>query len=108
MDLLTRLRDSLSEVDGIKLYCADDLSGHVGLLTANVAGINPLDVGTILDADFGIAVRAGLHCAPLVHADLGAYPHGGVRFSPGPFTTQQDIDAAIEAMTRIAGAQKMK
>jgi selenocysteine lyase/cysteine desulfurase len=73
-----------------------------------VCGIGSQDVGTILDMDFGIAVRAGLQCAPLVHADLGTLPHGGVRFSPGPFTTPQHIDAAIDAMTRIARAQKKK
>ncbi len=108
MGLLTRLRDGLSELDGVKLYRADDLSMHVGLLTVTVDGISPQDVGTILDADFGIAVRAGLHCAPLVHADLGTHPHGGVRFSLGPFTARADIDAAIEAMTEIAEAQKRK
>ena len=108
MELLTRLRDGLCELGGIKLYCADDLSRHVGLLTATVCGIGSQDVGTILDMDFGIAVRAGLQCAPLVHADLGTLPHGGVRFSPGPFTTPQHIDAAIDAMTRIARAQKKK
>ncbi|MGO9021004.1 MAG: aminotransferase class V-fold PLP-dependent enzyme [Syntrophobacteraceae bacterium] len=106
MELLTRLRDGLSELDGIKLYCADNLSRHVALLTANVCGISSQDVGTILDADFGIAVRAGLHCAPLVHADICTGRDGGVRFSLGPFTTQSDIDAAIEAMATITEAQK--
>ncbi|MEN6438619.1 MAG: aminotransferase class V-fold PLP-dependent enzyme [Syntrophobacter sp.] len=108
MALLTRLRDGLSGLDGIKLYCANDLTRHVALLTATVRGMNAQDVGTILDADFGIAVRAGLHCAPLAHAGLGTHPHGGVRFSPGPFTTPGDIDVAIEAMTMIAGAQNRK
>jgi cysteine desulfurase family protein len=108
MGLLKRLRDGLSELDGIRLHCADDLSMHVGLLTATLNGISSQDVGVILDADFDIAVRAGLHCAPLVHADLGTHPHGGVRFSLGPFTNQADIDAAIEAMTKITGAQKRK
>lgn len=106
MALLTRLRDGLAGLNGIRMYCTDDLSSHVALLTVTVDGISSPDVGTILDADFGIAVRAGLHCAPLVHRDLGTNPHGGVRFSLGPFTTRTDIDAAIEAMTRIAGAAK--
>ncbi len=104
MELLARLRDGLTGLGGVRLYCAEDLSGHVGLLTAAVRGISSQDVGTILDADFGIAVRAGLHCAPLVHADIGTLPHGGVRFSTGPFNTPADIDAAVEAMAAIAGA----
>jgi cysteine desulfurase/selenocysteine lyase len=102
MKLLTRLRDGLSALDRITLYCQENLSEHVGIITANVQGIEPDDIGAILDADFGIAVRTGLHCAPLVHEDLGTYPEGGVRFSLGPFNTQEDIDRTIEAMGVIA------
>ena len=102
MELLTTLRDGLSLIDGIELYCAEHLSTHVALLTANVRGMDPDDVGSILDADFHIAVRAGLHCAPLVHEGLGTLPHGSVRFSPGPFNRMEDIEKTLEAMAEIA------
>ena len=101
MELLTTLRDGLSLMDGIELYCAENLSNHVALLTANVRGMDPDDVGSILDADFHIAVRAGLHCAPLVHESLGTLPHGSVRFSPGPFNRMEDIEKTLEAMAEI-------
>jgi cysteine desulfurase family protein len=102
MELLTRLRDGLFALDRITLYCQEDLSERVGIIMANVQGIEPDDVGSILDADFGIAARTGLHCAPLVHETLGTYPEGGVRFSLGPFNTKEDIDRTIEAMGVIA------
>lgn len=105
MELLTRLRDGLSQLNGVELYCADDLRNHVGLMTVNINGMTPSDVGAILDGDFGIAVRTGLHCAPLVHQSLGSYPHGGVRFSLGPFNTHEDIGHALDAMSRIASAR---
>jgi cysteine desulfurase family protein len=105
VDLLRRLRDGLAGIDGITLFCGDDLVNHVGLLTANVRGLDPQDVGDILDGDFGIAVRAGLHCAPFVHEALGTAPYGSVRFSFGPFNTQADVDRAVEAMTEIAAAR---
>lgn len=105
MELLTRLRDGLSGLGEIDLYCAEDLSNHVGILTVNIKGVNPEDVGAILDADFGIAVRVGLHCAPLVHEILGTSPRGGVRFSPGPFNTLEDMDQTIEAMKSIASSR---
>jgi cysteine desulfurase family protein len=98
MGLLARLRDGLSALDRVTLYCQDDLSGHLGIITANVEGIAPEDIEAILDADFNIAVRSGLQCAPLVHETLGTSPEGGVRFSLGPFNTREDIDRAIEAM----------
>ena len=59
------------------------------------------DVGAILDGDFEIAVRTGLHCAPLVHESLGTAPQGSVRFSLGSQNTPEQIDAAIRAMREI-------
>jgi cysteine desulfurase / selenocysteine lyase len=102
MNLLGKLRDALSSIDGIELYCGEDLSDHVALLTTNVRAIAPEDVGAILDGDFGIAVRVGLQCAPLVHETLGTAPQGGVRFSLGPFNTEEDIERASAAMKEIA------
>jgi cysteine desulfurase / selenocysteine lyase len=104
MGLLRKLREGLSQIEGVSLYCSEDLAGHVALLTANVQGVDAEDVGNILDADFGIAVRTGLHCAPLVHRDLGTSPGGAVRFSFGPFNTEDHVDRAVAAMWEIAGA----
>ena len=106
MELLGRLRDGLSLFKEITIYCAEDLSNHVGLLTANVKGIDSEDVGAILDADFGIAVREGLHCAPLVHESLGTSQKGSVRFSLGPFSTEEDINMALAAMAAIARSKE--
>ena len=39
-----------------------------------------------------IALRSGLHCAPLAHKTLGTFPQGAVRFSVGPFTTFEELD----------------
>jgi len=101
--LLVRLRDGLAAIDGVTLYRADgDLSDRVAVLACNVAGVHPQDVGAILDGDFDIAVRVGVHCAPLMHRDLGTIDRGAVRFSLGAFTTAAEVDAAIEAMRAIA------
>ena len=59
-------------------------------------------VSNVLDGDFGIAARAGLHCAPMVHQDLGTSPKGGVRFSLGPFNTADEIERVLEAMAAIS------
>ncbi len=104
MGLLTRLRDGLAAFKRLRLYCADSLSNHLPLLTLNIEGMNSADLGAILDGDFNISVRTGLHCAPLVHQDLGTSPNGGVRFSLGPFNTSEDIDAVIEAFGTILGS----
>jgi len=103
MELLMRLREGLSGLNRVNLHGMDNLSRHMGLLTISVDGMDPEDVSAILDGDFGIAVRAGLHCAPFVHKRLGTYPMGGVRFSVGPFNTIEHIDRAVEAMNSIDG-----
>jgi cysteine desulfurase family protein len=103
MFLLRKLRDGLAALHGLRLYGADRLDHHLPVLACTVANRRSEDVGAILDGDFGIAVRAGLHCAPLVHQDLGTLDNGVVRFSLGPFTTEAEIDAAIEAMKAVAG-----
>ena len=101
MRLLTRLRDGVVSLTGVESYCTRNLENHVGLMTLNIQGMDPGDVGAILDADFDIAVRVGLHCAPLVHETIGTFPRGGVRFSLGPFNTEAHVDRAVEAISRI-------
>jgi cysteine desulfurase family protein len=106
MALTRRLRDGLRAIDGVTLYCQDDLKGHIGVLAFNVAGLEAADVGTMLDVDYNIACRTGLHCAPLVHEQIGtAALHGAVRFAVGPFNTEAHIDTAIGAVQEIASAR---
>jgi len=105
MSLAATLREELASIDTVRLYCADRLDDHVGLLTCNVENLDPEDFAAILDGDFGIATRSGLHCAPLVHEDLGTSPAGGVRFSLGPFNSVDDIAAALKAVRTIAGGR---
>jgi cysteine desulfurase/selenocysteine lyase len=102
MTLLRRLRDGLAELQSVHIYCADNLDNHVAVLLCNIEGMDALDLGDILDGDFHVAARSGLHCAPLVHLDLGTAESGGVRFSLGPFNTSRDIDLVLHAMREIA------
>ncbi len=63
MALLRRLRDGLARCRRLRLFAAEDLQHHLPILTCTVDGMNSVDAGAILDGDFGIAVRSGLHCA---------------------------------------------
>ena len=99
--LAQRLAKGLSEISSVRIHGPSGWDNRLAVLMTNVHNMVPEDVGAILDGDYGIAVRTGLHCAPLVHRDLNTFPHGGVRFSIGPFNTRDDIDAAISAMTEI-------
>jgi cysteine desulfurase / selenocysteine lyase len=107
---LTRiLRDGLRELEGVTLYCQDDLNNHIGVLSFNIDGMEALDTGTFLDGEYNIACRTGLHCAPLVHERLGTASIGGsVRIGVGPFNTEAHITTAIEAIAEIVAFQKKK
>ncbi len=101
MRLTRQLRDGLHEIDGVTLYCQDDLENHISVLLFNVDGQEAADTGTMLDMDHSIACRTGLHCAPLVHEALGTDQHGAVRLGVGPFNTEEHIATAIRAVREI-------
>jgi selenocysteine lyase/cysteine desulfurase len=107
MKLTAMLRDGLKDIEGVILYCQDDLTNHIGIFLFNIDGLEALNTGTILDVDYNIACRTGLHCAPLVHEQLGTDKiHGAVRFGIGPFNTEEHIKTAVEAIKEIAESRK--
>lgn len=101
LGLAKRLRDGLNSIGRVRVYPANAHDQGLPIMLCNVDGMDPEDVSNILDGDFGIAARAGLHCAPLVHQDLETSPKGGVRFSLGPFNTDEEMDEVLEAMTTV-------
>ena len=109
MKLAQMARDGLMALDGVTLHCQDDLTDHISVLSFNIDGMEALDTGTLLDGEYNIACRTGLHCAPLVHEQLGTAKIGGsVRIGIGPFNTENHIKTTIEAVSEIAEFKKKK
>ena len=103
--LVNRLIDGLSELKGVSLYGPPAGAPRSGVVSLRLEGTAPEETAAILDSAFGIAVRAGLHCAPDAHRVLGTLGDGGtVRISVGHFNTPEDIDACVRAIGEIAGA----
>jgi cysteine desulfurase/selenocysteine lyase len=103
MNLWEMLRDGLREIEGVTLYCADSMENHIPVLSFNLDGYKAHDVGRILDTEYNIACRPGLHCAPLAHEQLQThFIKGTVRFSIGPFNTREHIRHAINSVKEIA------
>jgi cysteine desulfurase family protein len=101
-NLIRRLIEGLSEISGVVIYKAEDLNQQTPVISFNIQGYEPGEVGAILDQAFDIKARTGLQCSPQAHRSLGTFPRGAVRLSPGYFNTCQDIEQAIEAVRRIA------
>lgn len=109
MALWRRLRDGLREIEGVILYCQETDENRISVLSFNIEGLEAGDTGTMLDVDYNIACRTGLHCAPMVHEHLGTDKiHGAVRFGIGPLNTEDQIDTAIRAVREIAEVRSKK
>lgn len=102
MELLKLLQEGLMEIRGVKIWGTTNLKNRVATLSMTVSNYDAQDVGTILDVDYGILTRTGLHCAPLIHEHHGSAPRGTVRFSIGPFNTKEHVEKAIKAVAEIA------
>jgi cysteine desulfurase family protein len=98
---IQRLMESLSELPGIHMLGPAVGTPRVGLVAFTVDKYDPREFATLLDAHFGIQVRAGLHCAPLIHQKFCALPTGTVRISVGPFTTDKEIDQTAAAVREV-------
>jgi len=99
--LTARLLAGLREIGGVTVYGPVEPSQRVAVVSVTLRGWEPVDVQAALDSAFGIAVRAGLHCAPLAHRTLGTFPLGTVRLAPGYSTTDDQIDQTLAALREL-------
>ena len=96
--LTAYMRNRMLSLPSLRLYMANRQGGSTALF--NLGGYSPSEVATILDQN-GIALREGLHCAPLAHRLSGTLSRGALRASVGYFNTRDDIDYLIDTLKRI-------
>ena len=100
---LRYLHGRLSRMGHVVLYTpAPQSSFSAPVLSFNVGGVPSERVGDFL-AKGGIAVRCGLHCAPLAHKKMGTLETGTVRVSPSAFTRREDLDALVLRLSHWRG-----
>ena len=100
-ELLTYLVHELSAIDGVEIY-APASCNHKSILSINLTNYKANDVADILDQDFDIAVRAGYHCAPLIHKWLKDEKYlGTVRISIGKFNQKRDVEKFVKAIKEL-------
>lgn len=100
-ELLTYATSKLQGVDGMKII--GRAANKASVLSFNVEGIHPYDMGTLLDK-MGIAVRTGHHCAQPVMDKYGI--SGTVRASFAFYNTKEEIDVFCEALKKVVGMLK--
>ncbi|MGQ9625669.1 MAG: aminotransferase class V-fold PLP-dependent enzyme [Anaerolineae bacterium] len=102
--LTERLIAGLKSIPGVKLYVPAEPEKRAAVVSFNIEGWEPGDVGAALDQSFDIACRTGLHCAPDAARTIGTFPQGTVRFCPGYFNNFEEIEQAIDAVRKLAGS----
>ena len=102
ISLARRFVNGISDISDLKLYGDIDAPLRTPIISLNIGNMSSASVSDILWEDYEICVRAGAHCAPLMHKTFGTEKQGAVRFSFSCFNTEAEIDTAIRAMHEIA------
>lgn len=93
---------AVSEMDGIRIAGLPGTQGRCAVVSLDFTRQDNAEIAYLLDSQYGISTRCGLHCAPWAHKTLGTFPRGTVRFSFGYFNTEQEVSKAIEAVAALS------
>ena len=98
---LTKLfLDGLKDIKGCRII-GKNTAGDRTAVVSVVTDRDLAETAFLLDREYGIMTRVGMHCAPNAHKVLGTYPSGTLRFSFGYFNTGIEIEYALEALKKI-------
>lgn len=103
--LMHQLAEEIGKMRDIQIFLSEDRGLQSGVLSVSFRGLDCEEAAQRL-GERGIAVRAGLHCAPLAHRTAGTLKQGTVRFSFSPFNTEQEIAAAAAAVFEIRSRKR--
>ena len=100
LQLAEAFYNEVLRIANVKLYC--DSLPRAPIVALNIGDMDSAAVELCLSNEYGISVRGGAHCAPLLHRSLGTEKQGAVRFSFSSFNTENDVSAAVQAVSAIA------
>ena len=98
--LIRYAAEQMRKIPRIKIFQSKDADWQTGVLSFIIEEMDSQEAGDRL-AGRGIAVRAGLHCAPLAHRTAGTLDTGTIRLSPSAFTARTQIDRFLTELSDI-------
>ena len=102
--LTARFMAGLRDIPQVRLVGPADLAHRVGVISVDFMEKDNAECSYLLETEYNIMTRCGMHCAPSAHKTLGTFPQGVVRFSLGWYNTEADVDAALAAIRTLAQA----
>ena len=98
-----QLLEGLRSIEGLQLQLPKTVDHRIGIFSVSCGSLDPHEAANLLDMVGQVQVRSGLHCAPLLHQQMGTFDSGGtIRFSVGRFTTPAQIERAVEVLQEIS------
>lgn len=99
--LINKIIKGLSDIEGVEILGPLNADERVSLVSFNIKGVDPEEIGQVLDQEYNIMTRAGEHCSPDAHKTACTFPGGAVRVAPGIFTTEDEIEIFLNAVKEI-------
>lgn len=94
--------ERIRDLPNVKIYGDPEMTPRAPIVSLNIGDEDSARIADILWEEYGICVRAGAHCAPLMHKALGTAEQGTVRFSFSHFNTEAEVLQAAAAVRELA------
>ncbi len=102
-ELSGRFLDAARQIPELTVYGPQEPTARVAVFSIRLGGLDPQELSSLMESEFGILSRSGIHCAPLAHQSIGTHADGGTtRLSFGAFNTPQDVDRCIECLRELS------
>ena len=99
--LTQKFIDGILNIESMKVYGDFSAVNRTSTVSVNSSVLDNSELGYILDSEYNIITRTGLHCAPLAHKTIGTYPSGTLRLSFGYFNDEKDVDYILKSIDEI-------
>lgn len=103
LELTKLFLSELKNLSNIRIIGKDTITDRSAVVSIQTTAMDNAKAAFLLDSEYGIMTRVGLHCAPNAHKTLGTYPTGTIRFSFGHYNTSEEIMYAVLALKKICG-----
>lgn len=101
LELTQLFLEGVGNMDQVRIVGRKDLEQRAPVVSLDFLGRDNAQISFLLDSEYGISTRCGMHCAPNAHKTLGTFPQGTVRFSFGHKNTPEEVRFALDSLHQI-------